>query len=467
MVDSKFFGIPFATSGDKATIPEAVQPSGAISFTQGYGPDYERDPATDPLAKRVPRDETNELYYQITNSLRYLQLYGLPQYTSVADGGPANYPVTARVRHDAGAGMQAWVSLVASNTAVPGSDATKWALDEFFNLAALEATLAEAIAGVIATKIITPRRLASAAQQGTWSYITAGGSANALTAALAPAVASLTAGLVVNLKVNTANTGAATLNVNGLGAAPIVRANGGPLVANDLIAGEIVSLIYDGTSFRVQRAVGSDVVSGSLIARRIFTASATYTPTPGTVKIHVTATGGGGGGGGSQATGVSQYAAGGGGGGGATTISDFSSGFSSVAMTIGAGGAGGAPGGTTSFGALTTAVGGSAGASGVQGGVVVVQAGGPGGVASGGNFLNVSGGSGGISIGSNSDNFSSGFGGQSYWGAGANAKFSSSANGNNASNYGSGGGGAVSNASSGTRTGGSGASGIIVVEEYA
>src|ERR1044072_3151726 len=127
MVDSKFFNIPFATSGDKVTIPEAVQPGGAMSYTEGFGPDYERDPASDPLAKRVPRDETNELYYQLSNSLRFLQLYGLPEWYSVANGGPANYPISARVRYDAGSGMQVWISIVAANTAIPGSDATKWA----------------------------------------------------------------------------------------------------------------------------------------------------------------------------------------------------------------------------------------------------------------------------------------------------------------------------------------------------
>lgn len=122
--DSKFFGIPFALSGDRATIPEAVDPGGAVSFTQGFGPDYERDPGTDPLAKRVPRDESNEIYYQVTNTLRYLQIYGLPEWYALDDAGnPVSYPVQARVRHL----DQTWVSLVATNTVAPGSDPTKWA----------------------------------------------------------------------------------------------------------------------------------------------------------------------------------------------------------------------------------------------------------------------------------------------------------------------------------------------------
>lgn len=251
-VDSKFFNIPFATSGDKATIPEAVQPSGLISYTQGFGPDYERDPATDPLAKRVPRDETNEYLFQVTNSVKYLQWYGLPQYTSVADGGPANYPLTARVRHDAGAGMQAWISIVAANTAVPGADPTKWALDEFFNLPALEASLAEAIAGTIGTKIITPRRMASAEQRGAWTYAgVAGGTANALTATITPAPAALTAGMKIYvISGAAANSGAMTLNLNGLGAIALTDKLGAALGAGYIPASTGFYATYDGAQWR-------------------------------------------------------------------------------------------------------------------------------------------------------------------------------------------------------------------------
>lgn len=133
MVDSKFFNIPFGATGDKATIPEATQPSGAVSYQQGFGPDYERDPATDPLAKRVPRDESNEIYYQLSNSVKFLQLYGLPEWYAEDDSGnPVSYPLAARVRHPVSGTMQAWVSVAAANTATPGTDPTKWVLDTAF-----------------------------------------------------------------------------------------------------------------------------------------------------------------------------------------------------------------------------------------------------------------------------------------------------------------------------------------------
>lgn len=46
-----------------------------------------------------------------------------------------------------------------------------------------------------------------------------------------------------------ANTTAATINIDGLGAIPIVKSNGAALVSGDLLANKIYMLVYDGTSF--------------------------------------------------------------------------------------------------------------------------------------------------------------------------------------------------------------------------
>lgn len=169
MVDSKYMGIPFGTSGDKATIPEATQPGGQVSYQQGFGPDYERDPATDPLAKRVPRDETNEFYFQVSNAIKFLQLYGAPEWYALdGAGNQVAYPLSARVRRDAGTGMQVWKSLVANNTSTPGSDPLKWALEilvvpaSFTEQGIAElATISEARGRVDTSRIITPFTLGS------------------------------------------------------------------------------------------------------------------------------------------------------------------------------------------------------------------------------------------------------------------------------------------------------------------
>lgn len=122
----KFFKIPFATAGDKAAIPNDSQPSGSVSYEDGFGPDYELDPGVDPAAKDVPRDETNQLYYDITTAIQEYQVHGVPDFiTSALNGGaPYSYDINAMVRWT---DDNIYISRVNANTADP-SDATKWRL---------------------------------------------------------------------------------------------------------------------------------------------------------------------------------------------------------------------------------------------------------------------------------------------------------------------------------------------------
>ncbi|WP_337047435.1 glycine-rich domain-containing protein [Serratia liquefaciens] len=110
-------------------------------------------------------------------------------------------------------------------------------------------------------------------------------------------------------------------------------------------------------------------MGGCLIGVQRFTASGTYTPTPGTRYVIVEAVGGGGGGGGCSDTSVDNAAVSGGGGSGSyvrTKIDNATIG-DATAITIGIGGAGGVGGnagtigGDTKFGSLVTATGGRGG----------------------------------------------------------------------------------------------------------
>jgi hypothetical protein len=58
-------------------------------------------------------------------------------------------------------------------------------------------------------------------------------------------------GFEVTFKANFPNTGETTLAVNGLSPIPLVKDVSLPLVANDIITGQIVRVIYDGTNFQV------------------------------------------------------------------------------------------------------------------------------------------------------------------------------------------------------------------------
>lgn len=68
---------------------------------------------------------------------------------------------------------------------------------------------------------------------------------------LAPAMTAYETGVPFRVKFANANTGAATLNVNGLGAKALKKAASVALDANDIVAGEIYSLVYDGTNIQI------------------------------------------------------------------------------------------------------------------------------------------------------------------------------------------------------------------------
>lgn len=91
-------------------------------------------------------------------------------------------------------------------------------------------------------------------QDGALVYAgTAGGTANAITVTLAPAITAYVTGMVVRFKAALANTTATTVNVNGVGAKTVKTRIGGDLVANDIVAGEFVTVGYDGTNLQLLR----------------------------------------------------------------------------------------------------------------------------------------------------------------------------------------------------------------------
>ncbi|MFP8053226.1 phage tail protein [Escherichia coli] len=202
---------------------------------------------------------------------------------------------------------------------------------------------------------------------------------------------------------------------------------------------------------------------GRWLNTRVFTSSGTYTPTPGTKRIRVTITGGGGGGGGCKAISNNETFFGAGGGAGGTIISIMTPTQNSYPVTIGAGGAGGVSatyginGGNSLFASLIAPGGEGGGKVGVTN-----TNGGNGGVPSTGD-IRITGGDGGD--GQSGNIGVSGEGGTSYWGGGGRAGAGGGVRGRA---FGSGGGGAYDAGYSGTSmTGGKGADGVCIIEEFA
>lgn len=100
-------------------------------------------------------------------------------------------------------------------------------------------------------------QLAKGVQLGKVKYAAAAGTANAVTATLSPVPAAYQTGMTVRLKMSLANTGATTLNLNGIGAVAVVNADATALVGREWNANSIVTFIYDGTNWQFFRSFAS------------------------------------------------------------------------------------------------------------------------------------------------------------------------------------------------------------------
>lgn len=123
----KFFIEPFATGGDTTTIPVPPQSGGLVSMTEGFTSVYEIADHADPMYQPVPRAQSNWLYYVITQAIKQYQTFGTPEWIDTASNGgtPFPYDKYAKVLYTDG---KVYLSLVTSNTTTPGTDPTKWQL---------------------------------------------------------------------------------------------------------------------------------------------------------------------------------------------------------------------------------------------------------------------------------------------------------------------------------------------------
>lgn len=107
------FVIPFASAGDKDVTPDAVQPTGSVSYSEGFTLDYELL-NTDPDYKPVPRQGTNGLFFDVTNALSEIQKLG----KAIWYAAHAPYAINAEVRHN----NINWRSTVTTNNSTPGAN---------------------------------------------------------------------------------------------------------------------------------------------------------------------------------------------------------------------------------------------------------------------------------------------------------------------------------------------------------
>ncbi|WP_024896823.1 DUF2793 domain-containing protein [Brucella rhizosphaerae] len=87
-------------------------------------------------------------------------------------------------------------------------------------------------------------KLALDAQSGKWAFATTAGTASALTASISPAPDILTDGMLVRIVPSIKPNGAATLNLNGLGAKPILGGDGVSIRSGDMAQNTLALIAY-------------------------------------------------------------------------------------------------------------------------------------------------------------------------------------------------------------------------------
>lgn len=357
-------------------------------------------------------------------------------------------------------------------------------------------------------------------RDGAHQWLTGVSGTNTVTGSTAAssAVSAYAAGQVFRFVAAGANTGAVTLNVNGLGAKAVTKRGATALAAGDIAAGSVVTVVYDGTQFQMldpadavqtggnqtvagvktftsppvvptatdsNQAVNKGQLDGAsygrLLAVRVFTVAqsgTTYTPTAGTKAVLVYAQGAGGSSGALPATGSGQWCAAQGAEAGACGVAYFSTGFSGVTLTIGASvaptvGNSGIRGGTTSFGSLLVATGGagSVAATVVSNSVLPTSASVSVAPTVTGAMWMHGGNPGGRVTGTPGGFIAAGDGGSSYFGSGGVAGYVGTgiqtAIGVSGSGYGQGAAGSANGSLSGAQPGVKGGDGCILVYEYA
>ncbi len=126
-----------------------------------------------------------------------------------------------------------------------------------------------------------------AARANTMAYAEAIGTM-ALTTSLVPPATAYTPGMAITIVPSAANNAGATLNVDGLGAIPMVKWGGVPLDSADLVPGVPSRMVYDGSQFHMIssgyrtcpagfKAVGPNFcISEATLGSTIFYAAATH-----------------------------------------------------------------------------------------------------------------------------------------------------------------------------------------------
>lgn len=113
-----YFKVPFANAGDKTAIPDDTQANGSVSYTAGYGLDYQKQRGVDADAKAIERDKMNSLLFKTTAAIQAMQTFGgASAFITAADNGGTAYSYSKGARVSLSGVV--YESLTNANTTTP------------------------------------------------------------------------------------------------------------------------------------------------------------------------------------------------------------------------------------------------------------------------------------------------------------------------------------------------------------
>ena len=198
----------------------------------------------------------------------------LNYYNSANPASPFSGPANAGTSNFTTRTSLCAIALKAGIAAATGSQVTPTPDAGYVGLFAV--TVANAQTMILSTNIVqlptapffpTLPAVPAGVMNGSWVY--AGqdtGTANTYVITFTagqPIPTAYVAGMGIKFKALNANTGASTINVNGLGAIAIRRATGVALASADINSGQMVELTYDGTVFQMQNYLGAGATSNT------------------------------------------------------------------------------------------------------------------------------------------------------------------------------------------------------------
>lgn len=147
------------------------------------------------------------------------------------------------------------IGIVASSSYSGGSGLTTVVT----NYGTVPASLTHVEIGIMPKAATNLVALTSDIQNASYIYAADSGGSDAYAITLSPAITAYVTGQIFLFKANTANTGAATLNVNGIGAKTIKKNKDQTLADGDIKAGALVLVQYDGTDLQMLSQISNPV----------------------------------------------------------------------------------------------------------------------------------------------------------------------------------------------------------------